>query len=86
MTVTQLQRAALAGALAIPITAVTAVLASDDSDELIPCDGCGEACERDALTPGPLDTLWCSGCVTAAERFDYAGARFDCVEEDDGEP
>lgn len=79
MTVMQLQRATLlAGALAIPITAVAAVLANDDSDELIPCDGCGEACEREALTPGPLDTLWCAACGAAA------GAPFDCVQEDDG--
>jgi len=78
-TRTFLQGATIAIAVAIPLAAISAVLLQDDdSDERAPCDGCGEMFSPDDLTPGELDTRWCSGC-----RSD---AGFDCIQEDDGDP
>lgn len=89
-TVIYLQRAALAGALAIPIAAVGAVLAQGDGDEPTPggserqpCDGCGALCPLGDLTEGPLQTQWCACCNAAS---DAAPPAWDCVEEEDGEP
>lgn len=54
MDVTYLQRAALAGALLLPIAAVGAVVLSEgDERERVPCPGCGEhgCCAGDAGLP-----------------------------------
>jgi hypothetical protein len=90
MTITYLQRAALAGAFVVPIAALTAVLAQSDGDEPAPgeespCDGCGVSYPPGELTEGPLDTRWCAACNAAADAAPPAPV-FDCVDEDDGEP
>ena len=81
MDVTYLQRAALAGALLLPLAGVGAVVAQDDGDELVPCDGCGDCHPPSELEEGPLETRWCAACCAAKPP-----EVFDCVEEDDGEP
>jgi hypothetical protein len=74
-TRTFLQGATPAIAVAIPLTAIAAVLFSDeDSDERQPCDGCGDLFAPDALG---LETRLCPNCRT--------DAGFDCIQEDDGE-
>lgn len=80
-TRTFLQGATLAIAVAIPIVAVSSVLLCDDndSDDRVPCDGCGELHAPDELALGPFDTRWCEGC-------DAGAGAHDCVQEDDGEP
>ena len=81
------RRAALAALVAIPIAAISAVLFSaddwDDSDERLPCDGCGELCAPDALTRGELGTRWCSGCVEDSGL--PAALPYDLISEDDGD-
>jgi hypothetical protein len=82
-----LQRAALAGAVAIPIAAVGSVVLRDDSDELATCPGCSGASGLEARTPGEGGTRWCAACVDLAIDTHPAAAfatPFDCVEEDDG--
>ena len=99
-TGTFLQRAVLAGAVAIPLAAVGAVLLSDeDSDEHAPCDGCGNTFFLNDLTLGDAGSLWCYDCRPESapgeevrhfddelQRIGAPAQPFDCVEEDDGEP
>jgi hypothetical protein len=86
-----LQRAALVGVVAVPIAAVAAVVVPDESDDRVPCDGCGLLYAPGDLTPGELETQWCGACreaaFSAAIVWD-AGPTSDLdpiVHEDDGE-
>ena len=67
-TGTFLQRAALAGACALPLIAVCAVVTGDDADERVPCDGCGEVFFLDELTRGDAGTRWPLFSITPSVR------------------
>ena len=82
-----LQRAALAGAVAIPLAASSAVVTRNDGDELATCKGCGGASGFAATVEGECGTRWCQACVDLAIDVHPAAAfavPFDCVVEDDG--
>jgi hypothetical protein len=80
---TFIQRAAFAGAIAIPIAAVGSVVLDDeDFDERIRCDGCRDSFMPADLMRGDAGTRWCEGCFGDA----VPSPRFDRIIEDDGEP
>lgn len=67
-------------ALAIAVGAISAAALSEQhSSDRVPCDGCGELFAPGELTVGECDSHWCAACAGA-------GAIYDCVIEDDGEP
>jgi hypothetical protein len=76
------RRAVLAGAVVIPLAAISAVVLQDDAWIPEQCDGCREIFRMSELTAGDAGTRWCSAC-----REDTAppAPAFDCVEEDDTE-
>lgn len=80
------RRALLAGACALPLVAVGAVVMSDEDPCEPTCKGCGGASGLAARTPGDAGTLWCAACVDLSIDTHPAAqgaVPFDCVIEDD---